>query len=161
MIKKKIKLYYRVLVHIFFNYLYGKILIPKNKGSLLKKIEINHKSFKSFQNKNYHIYTVKDARIFTDNNENVAIIKNNKILPKISFQQIRGNLRSIKFNSVIKQGTTSFIKKVKGKVFNLCQGGSGNNYFHFIFDILPKLYLLNSKINLNKIDFFYFNFLHF
>jgi hypothetical protein len=155
MIKKKIKLYYKFFIQIIFKLLYGKILIPKNKGSLLKKIEINHKSFKSFQNKNYHIYIVKDARIFTDNNENVAIIKNNKILPKISFQQIRGNLRSVKFNSVIKQGTTSFVKKVSGKVFNLCQGASGNNYFHFIFDILPKLYLLNSKIDFKKIDFFY------
>ena len=39
MIKKKIKLYYRVLVHIFFNYLYGKILIPE-KNHIFIKISI-------------------------------------------------------------------------------------------------------------------------
>lgn len=155
MIKRKVKLYYKYLIQIIFKQLYGKILIPKKKNILLKKIEINHSLFKSFTNKNYNIYSIKNARIFTDNNENVAIIKNNKILPKVSFQQIRGNLRSVKFNSIIQKGTTSFVKKISGRVFNLCQGASGNNYFHFIFDILPKLYLLNLKINLKKIDYFY------
>tara|TARA_B100000780_G_scaffold90565_1_gene62622 strand:- start:1225 stop:2319 length:1095 start_codon:yes stop_codon:yes gene_type:complete len=153
MIKKKIKLSYKYVVQKFFKLLYGPIFISKENKFLLKKKIISR--FKSFKNKNYHIYSVKNARIFTDNNENVAIVKNNKILPKISFQQINGCLRSVRFNSVIKQGTTSFSKKVSGTVFNLCQGASGNNYFHFMFDILPKLYLLNLKVDLNKIHFFY------
>ena len=80
MIKRKIKLYYKYLIQIIFRQLYGKILIPKKKNTLLKKIEINHSLFKSFTNKNYNIYSIKSARIFTDNNENVAIIKNNKII---------------------------------------------------------------------------------
>ena len=37
MIKKKLKLYYRVLVYLFFNYLYGKILIPKKNHKLFEK----------------------------------------------------------------------------------------------------------------------------
>ena len=44
------------------------------------------------------------------------------ILPHISFQQINGNLKESRFNSVIKIGTPSFLKKIKGKVFNLSQG---------------------------------------
>ena len=98
---------------------------------------------------------IKNARIYTDNNENVAIIKNNLILPDISFQQVYGILRNYKYNCTLTKGTPSFIKKVRGTVFNLCQGASGNNYFHFIFDIVPKIYLLSSKINLNKINHFY------
>lgn len=155
MIKKKLKLYYKHLVHIFFNYLYGKILIPKKNHKLFEKVKINNSQFKSFNNKNYNLYKIKRGRIFTDNNENVAIIKNNFVLPFVSYQQINGKLINIENNLVVKKGTPSFIKKVKGKVFNICQGDSGNNYFHFIFDILPKIYLLNFLIDLKKINYFY------
>ena len=155
MIKKKLKLYYRASIQIFFKYLYGKLLISNKSIKFIKKEKINISRFKKYDGKSYNIYKVENARIFTDNNENVAIIKNNYVLPKISFQQINGKFESLKYNSVIKQGTPSFAKKIKGKIFNLCQGNSGNNFFHFIFDILPKIYLLNSKIDLKKIDYFY------
>jgi len=157
MIRKKLKLYYKSIVELFFKILYGKIRISKIPSSLFEKRKINNPIFKTFNKKSYYIYKITNARIFTDNNENVAIIKNNFILPKISFQQVNGNLTSIKNNSVINRGTHSFQKKIKGKIFNLCQGGSGNNYFHFIFDILPKIYLLKSEIDLNSLDFFYLN----
>ena len=75
----------------------------------------------------------------------------NLILPQISFQQVKGNLKESRFNSVVKIGTPSFLKKIKGKVFNLCQGGSGNNYFHFIFDIIPKIHLLIYKKKLKEV----------
>ena len=155
MIRIKLKLYYRIFIQNLFKLLYGRILIPEKKNNLIKKIKINNSRYKTFQNHNYHIYNIKNARIYTDKNENVAIIKNNYILQDISFQQVKGKLKKVKYNSVIHQGTPSFLKKISGKVFNLCQGGSGNNYFHFIFDILPKLYLLKLKVDLKKIDYFY------
>ncbi len=155
MIKKKLKLYYRAVIQIFFRYFYGKILISKKNTYLIKKEKIDIKSIKSYDNKSYYIYKIKNARIFTDNNENVAVIKNNFILPHVSYQQIDGRLKTAKDNSVIIKGTPNFIKKIKGKLFNLCQGDSGNNYFHFIFDILPKIYLLSLNIDLKKIDYFY------
>tara|TARA_B100001175_G_C19467456_1_gene619892 strand:+ start:465 stop:1562 length:1098 start_codon:yes stop_codon:yes gene_type:complete len=155
MIKKKLKLYYRASTQIFFKNLYGKVLASNTVAKLIKKEKINDNTFKKYNGKIYHIYEIKNARIFTDNNENVAIIKNNFVLPFISFQQINGKFKSIKYNSAVKKGTPSFITKIRGRVFNLCQGDSGNNYFHFLFDIVPKIYLLKTKINLNKIDYFY------
>ncbi len=155
MIKKKLKLYYRVLVQLFFNYIYGKILIPKKNHKLFEKVIIKNSFFKSFNNKKYNLYKIKNGRIFTDNNENVAVIKNNFVLPLVSFQQVNGKLKDIRNNFVAKKGTPSFVKKIQGNVFNLCQGDSGNNYFHFIFDILPKIYLLNNSLNLKKINHFY------
>ena len=155
MIKKKLKLYYKSLIRLFFKILYGEILLPKTTNNLIKKIKINNSLFKTFKNGKYQIYIVKKGRIYTDNNENVAIIKNNSILPNISFQQSFGILRISKHNCTLEKGTPSFIKKIKGKVFNLCQGASGNNYFHFIFDIIPKIYLLSSEVNLNEINYFY------
>jgi hypothetical protein len=157
MIKKKIKLFYKFFIQQFFKILYGKIRISKIPSSLFAKQKVKNPIYKTFNKKSYYIYKITKARIFTDNNENVAIIKNNYILPKISFQQVNGNLTNINNNSVIKHGTHSFQKKIKGKIFNLCQGGSGNNYFHFIFDILPKIYLLKSELDLNSFDFFYLN----
>ena len=155
MIKKKLKLYYKVFIQLFFKFLYGKIKIPTSTNDLIKKEKINDSKFKFHNNKNYYIYTIKNARIYTDNNENVAVIKDNFVLPFVSFQQINGKFESINNNSTVKQGTPSLIKKINGKVFNICQGDSGNNYFHFIFDILPKIYLLKSKIDLKEIDYFY------
>ena len=150
MIKKKIKLYYKNLVQLFFKCLYGNVLLPKNVHNLIKKEKIKNKKYKSFRNKYYNIYRVQNARIYTDNNENVAIIKDNLILPYISFQQLNGDLKKSRFNSVVKIGTPSFLKKIKGKVFNLSQGGSGNNYFHFIFDIIPKIHLLTYKKKIKR-----------
>lgn len=155
MIKIKLKLYYKFLVQKFFKYIHGQILISKISKKLIKKIKIDNSTFRTFKNKNYYLYKIKKAKIYTDNNQNVAVIKDNVLLPKISFQQINGKLEKLKYNSVLKKGTPSFIKKIKGKVLNLCQGASGNNYFHFMFDIIPKIYLANSKINLKKIDYFF------
>ena len=155
MIKNKLKLYYKASIQIFFKYIYGKVLISNTRVRLIKKEKINVSSFETYNGKNYYFYKIKNARIYTDNNENVAVIKNNFILPFVSFQQANGNLKKIKYNSVLRIGTPSFVRKIKGKVFNLCQGDSGNNFFHFLFDIVPKIYLLTLKIDLKKINYFY------
>ena len=80
MIKNKLKLYYRASVQIFFKYIYGKVLISNTRTKLVKKEKINVTSFKTYNGKNYHLYKIKNARIYTDNNQNVAIIKNNFII---------------------------------------------------------------------------------
>ena len=154
MIKKKIKLSYKSLRSKVFEYIHGKIRIKKNFSSIVDILQINDPKIRSFENKKYKSYIVKKARIFTDNNENVAVIKNNFLLPKLSFQQVNGRLKNIKYNLVLKKGTTSFVKKFPGTVLNLSQGGSGNNYFHFIFDIIPKIYISQNKLK-KKIDFYY------
>lgn len=155
MIKKILKSYYKTLTRSLFLSLYGNVKISKSTGVLIEKTIIDNPYFKTYNSKPYFLYNIKNARIYTDNNENVAIIKNNLILPQVSFQQVNGKLTNAKYNSVIKRGTPSLIKNIKGKVFNLCQGASSNNYFHFLFDIIPKIYLISTKINLKKIDYFY------
>jgi capsular polysaccharide biosynthesis protein len=154
MIKKKIKLYYKNFVSKTFERIHGKVLLKKNTLDLLNIFQVNDFFFKSYENKIYNIYKVKNGRIFTDNNQNVAVIKNNILIPKLSFQQVNGRLKNAKYNSVIKKGTPSLLKKFSGTVLNLAQGASGNNYFHFFFDIIPKIYLIKKKIR-NNIDFYY------
>jgi capsular polysaccharide biosynthesis protein len=154
MIKKKIKLYYKSIISKTFENIHGKIRVKKNSSSLADILQVKDPFFRSFENKKYNIYKVKKARIFTDNNENVAVIKNNILISKSSFQQINGKLQPAKYNSVIKKGTPSLIKKFSGTILNLAQGGSGNNYFHFFFDIIPKIYLIHRIIK-KKINFYY------
>ena len=144
MIKKKIKLYYKSFVSRTFERIHGKVLLKKNTFNLLKVFKVNDLFFRSYENKKYNIYKVKNGRIFTDNNENVAVIKNNILIPKLSFQQVNGKLEHAKYNSAIRRGTTSLLKRFSGTVLNLAQGASGNNYFHFFFDIIPKIYLIKK-----------------
>ena len=159
MLKKKIKLYYKTNIRNFFKLIYGKVLMPKKSVKIpLKLSTINNIKYKTFSGKKYKFYSIDKARIYTDNNENVAIIKNNFIVPRISYQQVKGILKKEKFNSTLRYGTPSFIKKYSGTVFNLAQGGSSNNYFHFFFDIIPKIFLFKESLkNLKKIDYFYFS----
>ena len=154
MIKRKIKSYYKSLRSKVFEHIHGKIMIKKKISSVVEVSQINDPKMRNFENKKYKFYIVKKARIYTDNNENVAVIKDNFLLPKLSFQQINGRLKNIKYNSALKKGTTSLIKKFPGTVLNLSQGGSGNNYFHFIFDIIPKVYISQKKIK-DKVSFYY------
>ena len=154
MIKKKIKLYYKNIISKTFENIHGKVIFKKNTSQMMEIIKVNDPFFRSFENEKYNIYKVKNARIFTDNNENVAVIKNNILVSKLSFQQINGKLRHARHNSVIKKGTPSILKKFSGTVLNLAQGSSGNNYFHFFFDIIPKIYLLKKNTK-NKINFYY------
>ena len=42
-------------------------------------------------------------------------------------------------------------KKFNGTVFSMIQGASGNNYFHFLFDIITRLKLCEEKYPLNNI----------
>ena len=154
MIKKKIKLYYKSFVSKTFEKIHGKVLLKKNALTMFKIFQVKDSFFRSYENKKYNIYKVQNARIFTDNNENVSVIKNNILIPKLSFQQINGKLQHAKYNTVIKKGTPSLLKKFSGTVLNLAQGASGNNYFHFFFDIVPKIYLIKKKIREN-INFYY------
>ena len=156
MLKKKLKLYYRLFIQRIFILIYGKIKI-ENINSLddikIKKIDILKSDKKP--NIEYLLYEIKNGRIYTDANENVAVLNKNKLISNVSFQQINGELKDFEFNIVLKIGTPKIKKKINGNVFNLAQGGSGNNYFHFMYDLIPKIYLLEKVLSINSIDYFY------
>ena len=80
MIKQKLKLYYKFLVQKLFQCLYGKILITNKSKKLIKRFKVNNSTFKTFNNKSYYLYNIKKARIYTDNNLNVAVIKDNILI---------------------------------------------------------------------------------
>ena len=148
---------FKRLIQKIFGLFYGKISILSESKNLYQKYYVefikldNNKKLSVKKN----IYQVSNARIYTDTVEHVAIIKKNLIIPKISYQQIHGDLKGVEFNKVLICGTPRIIKKFDGRVLSLVQGASANNYFHFLFDILAKLILCEEKIPLREVDYFY------
>tara|TARA_B100000767_G_scaffold270004_1_gene292863 strand:+ start:2347 stop:3447 length:1101 start_codon:yes stop_codon:yes gene_type:complete len=159
---KKIRLIskylYKTLIQHFFKLLYGRIDYKNidfiDKGIVINKVD--HKNIFKLDNTKYHVYKLNNGRIFTDFVENVALINKNIILDNISYQQINGNLKSPEFNSTIYKGTPRFKKRINGSVLSLTQGASGHkNYFHWLFDILPKIKIFSEIYDLKSLDYFY------
>ena len=58
----------------------------------------------------------------------------------------------IEDNIVFTKGTPRVLKSLKGSVISLLTGGGGNNnYWHWLFDVLPRLGLCKNYIKLENI----------
>ncbi len=116
-IKKKLSFLYKNLIKLLFIILYGKIIFCKNpeKEKNISIEEVNDENLKDADNLKYSIYKIKNGRIFNDFVENVAIISGNKIIDKVSYQQVRGEFKDANHNSVLYRGTPYFKKKNKRK----------------------------------------------
>ena len=156
--KKKIQYYFKRFFQLVFVLIYGKIKYKNNvitsKNITKKKIENIISDINS--SKSYFSYKIENGRVYTDYVEHVAIIDDNTLVNEASYQQISGELKDAKENIVLTKGTPRIKKRIEGRVFSLVQGASGNNnYFHWIFDILPKIKLCSEHYLLKEIDFFY------
>ena len=150
MVRKKLQFIYKFIISKLFQIIYGKIVFLNQNDNDVEIKEVNK------EKNNYKFIEINNGRIFTDYIEHVAVINKNQILDFVSYQQVKGVFKDPTFNVVIKKGTPKFKKKFNGKVFSLVQGASGNNnYFHWMFDILPRLIILEKFYNLNDINFFY------
>jgi len=91
------------------------------------------------------LFNVPNGRLYSDTVHDTAIISKESLIQDASFQyRVKKNLRivngKIKDNTVIKHGTPKLLKNIKGSVFSLlCGGAAKNNYWHWIFDVLPKI----------------------
>ena len=157
-IKKKLSFLYKSLIQLLFIIIYGKIILCKDpeKERDISIEEVRDENLISQDKLKYSIYKIKNGRIFNDFVENVAIISGNKIIDKISYQQVKGELKNANYNSVLYRGTPYLKKKINGRVLSLTQGASGHkNYFHWLYDILPKINICSKNYDLKKIDYFY------
>ena len=155
--KQKIKEIYSIIVKKIFDLIYSNLILANNdffeKNVEIKKIYLNNTHEKS-----YNIYSIYNARIYSDNSENVAVIKKKYLLPNLSIQLGKNHLLEANENKILKTGTKKIIqKKIKGHVLSLVQGASAiNNYGHWMLDILPKLCISEKLNNLNNFDAIYF-----
>lgn len=155
-IRKFFQSIYKKIIEAIFNVVYGRIVYNKEQILLNKKI-IKKKSQDNlyFKNNNYFTHEIDNGIIYTDYVENVAVIIDKNIYKDTSFQQINGKLLTPNFNSVLKRGTPRIRKKIKGTTLSLVQGASSTNYFHWLFDFLPKIYICSKNYKISKINYFY------
>ena len=157
-LKKFFSNFYKFIIYKIFKLIYGEI------KSVYEKKESNNVNFEkiSLSNNEYKLFFCNDSRLYTDTIHDLAIIKDNSIINGPSYQYRSDKIglpynEHCSLNNVLEKGTPRFKKKFKGKIFSLLTGGGGNhNYWHWLFDVLPRLAILEkSKKNVN-IDYYLF-----
>ena len=155
-IKKKLQNLFKVVSNKIFILFYGNI---KGKTSFKKDSRIKIQIVKKENNIKYRVFNIKNGRLYTDRIQDTAIILDNFIVEGPSFQLRQINLAKnnveVEQNIVFKKGTPRLKKKINGKVLSLLTGGAGNdNFWHWMFDVLPRIALCEEVIDLSEIDFF-------
>ena len=158
-LKNYLKNRYKLIIQIFFKFLYGLVEIASireiKKALFIKEVKINENIYK--------IFNIKNCRLYTTSVHDQSIIVNNKLIAGPSFQlrtkesdkRFARNNDTIDKNIVLSIGTPKILKKIKGKVFSLLSGGAAKtNYYHWLFEVLPRLEILNKFEKIEKINFF-------
>ena len=156
--KKNLQFIFKTFFQFIFKLIYGRIIYLDNNlhHENIKIDKISSEKLLDSNSNFYNLYTITGGRLYTDYVENVAVINKNNILDKVSFQQRDSKLLGAKFNICLKNGTPRIKKKIQGNVLSLVQGASGNkNYFHWLFDILPRVKIFSELNELKNIDYFY------
>ena len=151
MLKKKIKKIYINIISFFFKFIYGTIKYQSKikYNSRLKKTKI------IINNTDNYLYEIFTGRLYTDTIQNTAYIQDGKIVNEASFQLNNRKNSKAKNNIVITRGTNRFLRRIDGNVLSLLTGGGGNNnYFHWLFDVLPRIKILETANKIKEIDYF-------
>ena len=158
-LKEFFKKKYKLFIQSFFKLIYGKIQIASQE-EVHAYLQINNVEI---DQNNYKIFLTKNSRLFSTTVHDQSIIINNKLLEGPSFQLrvkeddkfFARNNGKIQDNICLQIGTPRILKRKKGKIFSLLSGGAAKtNYFHWLFEVLPKLEILNKLIDIQKIDYF-------
>ena len=152
MIKKFLQKIFKKLSYFLFSKIYGKIE-KSIKSDSDKRIKVTFANMeKDFR---YKVYKITDGKLYTDRIHDTAVILENKIIEGPSFQLRNNNNSPISNNVVFEKGTPRILKKLDGTVASLLTGGGGNsNYWHWIYDVLPRLKLCEQIKKLEEIDYF-------
>jgi len=151
-LNKYLQKFFKAFFYKLFLSFYGRV---KYKPDFITDNILKTDVIETSKNQIYKIYSIKNCRLYTDRIFNMAIIKNDTIIDGPSFQ-LKDNINiNVNQNIVLMIGTPRKLRKIKGTVASLLTGGGGNyNYHHWLYDVLPRLYLISKKVDLNSIDFF-------
>ena len=147
---------FKRIIQFIFKLIYGTINSDQNKISREKIFIKEVNSLKKKNNENYKVCKIINGRAYTDFVEHLAVIENQTILENFSYQTVNAEFKKVSENACIQKGTPRIKKKINGSVLCLTQGASGHsNYFHWLFDILPKIKIFSEAFNLSNLDYFY------
>ena len=157
MIIKYLKKIFKSISYSLFLKLYGAI---ENSIKSEEDDRIKVKIANLEKKLNYKVYIITSGRLYTDRIQDTAVILDNKIIDEPSFQLRKGSGNyifnsNVRDNIVFTKGTPRKLRNLNGSVLSLLTGGAGNNnYWHWMFDVLPRFGLCEKSINLNQIDYF-------
>ncbi len=158
MIVKYLKKIFKKISYFIFIKIYGAIN-SSIKSTDDERIETNTISINE-EKLSYKVYQITNGRLYTDRIHDTAVILDDKIIEGPSFQLRQKTDYSI-FNSkvtdniVFSKGTPRKLINLNGSVLSLLTGGAGNNnYWHWLYDVLPRFGLCSRVINLKEIDYF-------
>ena len=135
-------------IALFFNgRIKGIIKISSTRDAERKKIKLEKRIL--------NVYILKNSRLYTDRIHNLGLINNNFLLQEPSYQIFNDNYAKIQKNIILKIGTPRILKKLKGTILCLLSGGGANeNYFHWLYDVLPRLFITSKFLPLKDINYF-------
>ena len=146
--------YLKTLVfHIFYGKVREVISVKKNANIKTTKI-ILQKKF------SYNIFEIKNAILYNGQINDCAIISEKKLINEASYQyRLKNKFYVINGpsskNIVLKIGTPSVRKNIPGSILSTLSGGAGkHNYFHWLFDVLPRLAILENAKNIASPDYY-------
>lgn len=101
------------------------------------------------------LFDIDEGCVFTDRYTHIGISQEKFLIPGASWQWEQGKLVNPEQNPVLRQGTPKPLKYYEGTVLSLLSGGGGNsNYYHWLYDVLPRIYLCEELVGLDNIDYF-------
>lgn len=110
----------------------------------------------SYQTDGDFMVTIRNGRIFCADPNNIAVISaDNYVLEEVSFQWENYTIADVKQNRIFKIKGFPKPKAYKGRVFSLLSGWAARNYYyHWVFETIPKLHILKSSGDWDKVDYF-------
>lgn len=131
-----------------------------SKDGSFNSEEVIIQNEKNNKNNAYRLFSLDNGIINTDNcYSDCYLTSKMELINEITFSyskkdsiHIHGSDNNI-FNRYY---SSPKIKKVKGNLFSFLSGGGPHvNYYHWLFDALPRLKILQKSNCLDKIDFYY------
>ena len=139
-----------IIQFIKINFFY--LIYSPPKKIVSGRIEKNIDTIKSnFINASYKIYIMNQTRVFTNTINDTAYLYKNSLLkePSYQYRYDKNNLiknGNINLNIVLKKGTPAFVRRIDKTLISLLSGGAAKvNYWHWMFDSLPKIGILEKK----------------
>lgn len=104
-------------------------------------------SFLRVGESSYQIAEIQKGRLFTDRLTNISIISQKSLVPYVSWQYLNGSVLPDTENFLLNRKLLVHYppKYINDTVISLVTGGGGNyNYYHWLFDCLPRLHIAET-----------------
>ena len=102
------------------------------------------------------ILEIANGRIYSLDPSNMGVITaDGDMIEQVSFQWANDEILTAKDNKLFTETLFSKPRKYKGSVFSLLAGGGAvTYYYHWLYDAIPKFFLLQQAGLFEKIDYF-------